>query len=555
MWKRNLLFLGLLLGAAATLWASLLPPRFASPTPTPDPRASGAVRAAKAPDLADSAIVAQVNEVFRGEWSRQGLTAARRAPELTVYRRLALALTGTVPSLEEIREFEARPQEEGKGEGEGSRLARQLDELLGDRRFADYFAERLARAFVGTEAGPFLLYRRHRFVAWLSDELMRDRPYNALVRDLIAGQGIWTDQPEINFVTVTFDPAVKRPDPERLAARTARAFLGVRLDCAQCHDHPFQAWKRQDFQGLAAFFGQVQNSAMGFRDDGKTVYAMTDRKTGKPVPVAPAVPFLPGLLPASGTPRARLAGWVTDPGNTHFPRATVNRVWALMFGRPLVEPVDDLTGVEVEEMPRALRLLAGDFAAHGYDLKRLIRIIAATRAFQLDSAMEPEPTEAHEAAWAVFPMTRLRPEQVVGALLQSASLTTIDHDSHILVKLIAGVDVNKFLHRYGDSGEDDFESDAGTIPQRLLLMNGTLVQNKTAMNLFNAAQRIAMQAPGDRAAVELAYLTILSRRPTPEESAHFTARRAPAGTAGDRKAWMTDLCWTLINATEFSWNH
>jgi hypothetical protein len=536
MWKRNLLFLGLVLGAAATLWANLLPPRVVRPRDTPD--------APPGPGWDDGDIIARVNEAFRGEWSEQGLSAAPRAPDLAVFRRLTLALMGTVPSLEEIRAFESRPA--------GQRLGPQLDMMLRDRRFTDSFAERLARVFVGTEAGPFLLYRRHRFVAWLSDELMKNRPYDRLVRDLIAGQGIWTDEPEINFVSVTFDPALKRPDPERLAARTARAFLGVRLDCAQCHDHPFQAWKRQDFQGLAAYFGQVQNSITGFRDDGKSAYTMLDRKTGKSEPVAPRVPFLPGLLPQEGTPRARLARWVTDPANPNLSRATVNRVWALMFGRPLVEPVDDLTGVE--DPPAALRLLADDFVAHGYDLKRLIRIIAGTNVFRLDSAMEPEPTEAHDAAWAVFPLTPLHPGQVVGALLQAASLETIDDDSHILVKLGIGTSVRDFIHRYGDKGEDEFDADAGTIPQRLLLMNGKIVNDKTSTGLFNAAQRIATQAPNDRAAVEIAYLTILTRRPGPGESAHFAAKLA--GTKGQRRSQQIgDLCWTLINATEFSWDH
>src|SRR5262249_30990828 len=158
----------------------------------------------------------------------------------------------------------------------------------------------------------------------------------------------------------------------------------------QCHDHPFQAWKRRDFQGLAAFFGQVRNSGAGFKDDGMSIYEMTDRKTGKAVPVEPRVPFQPELLPADGPPRTRLARGVPDRPILPSPRARVNRVGALMSGRPLVEPVDDLTGAD--EPPPALRLLADDLVAHQYDLKRLIRVIAATRVFQLDSAMEPEPS-------------------------------------------------------------------------------------------------------------------------------------------------------------------
>jgi len=216
---------------------------------------------------------------------------------------------------------------------------------------------------------------------------------------------------------VTYDPDKKMVDPERLAGRVARAFLGVRIDCAQCHDHPFAPWKQDDFRGLAAFFGQVQSGLVGLHEEPGD-FRPTDRKTGKPVTVAPRVPMFPGLLPGegSGDRRERLARWVTDPGNPHLARATVNRVWALMFGRPLVDPVDDLP--PADELPESLTRLADDFVAHGHDLKRLVRVIAATEAFRLDSLVpDGADAEASEKAWAVFPMTRLRPEQVVGGLM------------------------------------------------------------------------------------------------------------------------------------------
>ena len=249
-------------------------------------------------------------------------------------RRLALALTGSVPSLEEVRRFEA--------DRSGDRVNIWLDELLKDRRTADYLAERLTRAFVGVEDGPFLLFRRRRFRAWLSDAILADRPYDAVVRDLIADRGLWTDHPATNFVSVTFNADSQRPDPERLGARTARAFLGFRLDCAQCHDHPFEKWKQADFRGLSAFFGGLHSDLRGIRD-GEPDYRPTDRKTKEPVAVEPRVPFRPDLLPATGTPREKLAAWLVEPAGTpNLSRATVNRVWALLFGRPLVEPVDDL---------------------------------------------------------------------------------------------------------------------------------------------------------------------------------------------------------------------
>jgi hypothetical protein len=530
---RDIVFLGIALGGVGTLAAGLLRPleRVAAPPSRPTvPRA----------DLGP--IVAQVDDGFRRRWAEQRLVPAARAPELAVMRRLALSLCGTVPSLEEIRRFEAGPA--------AGRLDDWVDDLLHDRRCADYLAERLARVFVGTEDGPFLRFRRRRFVAWLSDAILEDRRYDAVVRDLIADQGLWTDHPAVNFLAVTIDEQTERPTPDRLAARVARAFLGVRLDCAQCHDHPFQPWKQADFRGLAASFGGVHSDLRGIRD-AKNDYRPFDRKTREPRLVEPCVPFRAELMPDQGSPREQLAAWVTDPRNPNLARVTVNRVWALLLGRPLAEPVDDL--VAAGEIHPALITLAEDFAFHGYDLHRLIRIIAATEAFRLDSAAG-EAGEKHEAAWAVFPMTRLRPEQVAGALFQAASLTTLGPQSHWFARLVVSTGRNDFVRRYGDTGEDEFDARAGTIPQRLLLMNGEIVRDRIKGDLFNASARIAGLAPDDPKAVEAAYLAVLTRRPTPEESAHFIGRIA--GTSGDvRKDRLTDLYWTLLNTTEFSWNH
>jgi hypothetical protein len=535
MGMRDLLFIGVVLGGAGVLGAGLFrPPGSAPSAPSKGEEAQEVARDAFRP------VVAEVDASFRRGWAERGLDHAPGAPELAIMRRLALALTGSVPSLEEIRRFEARPP--------SGRNGAWLDDLLRDRRTSDYLAERFARAFVGTEGGPFLVFRRRRFTTWLSDAILEGRRYDAIVRDLIADRGLWTDHPATNFLTVTRDEETERPDPERLAARVSRAFLGVRLDCAQCHDHPFQPWEQDDFRGLAAFFGGVHSNLRGV-NDGEGTFQPLDLKTRKPVTVRPRVPFRPELKPGTGTPREQLAAWVVDPRNPNLARATVNRVWAILFGRPMVEPVDDLP--TSGDLPRALEVLAADFSAHGYDLHRLIRIVAATEAFRLDST---SPTEAHDETWAAFPMTRLRPEQVAGAIMQAASLTTLDAESHWFVRLMVYTGRNDFVRRFGDTGEDEFDARGGTIPQRLLLMNGELVQKRTADGLFTAAPQIAQLAPDDRKAVEVAYLAVLTRRPTPEESAHFVARLE--GTSGKvRKDRLADLYWTLLNATEFSWNH
>ncbi|MFO0936170.1 MAG: DUF1549 domain-containing protein [Gemmataceae bacterium] len=485
------------------------------------------------------------------QWENQHVAPASRAADLQIARRLSLALTGTSPSLEEVRKFESLPNEE--------RLSWWVDHLLRDRRYADFIAERWARAVVGTEDGPFLLYRRRRFVTWLADEFAKNVPYDIIVRELIASSGIWTDHPATNFITVTSRPDEKnQPDPVRLAGRATRAFLGIRLDCAQCHDHPFASWTQEQFEGFSAFFGQTQMGLTGIHD-GAGDYRVEDRKTRELRTVAPSVPFGNELLPAEGSRRSQLAAWITHPKNPYFARATVNRVWAILFGKPLVAPIDNLepNGPSGDKIPAfnqtILNLLATDFVSHQYDMQRLIRIIVSTRMFQLDSRIDRPVSETDEKLWAVFPLTRLRPEQVVGALVQSASPSTIDASSHLFTRLIRFGQQNDFIKQYGDSGDDEFDERSGTIPQRLVMMNGNLVHERTKPSPFNASTRIAMMASTDAKAIEVAYLSVLSRRPTTAEMDHFLAGFGE-GTL-TRAERLEDLYWTLLNSTEFSWNH
>ncbi|MFO0871801.1 MAG: DUF1553 domain-containing protein [Pirellulales bacterium] len=551
MGKRDLIFLALCLVSGAALAASLWRRDRVEP-----PRD---LRLLKQQDSDFQAAVARIDASFQADWQAAKLTTTPPADSLTLARRLSLGLTGSVPALEEIRALEQVPEAE--------RLSWWVSHLLEDRRYADYVAERLARAYVGTDMGPFLVFRRRRFVSWLSDRLHRqDISYDGLVRKLISEDGLWTDAPAVNFVTATADPNQdNRPDPIKLANRTTRAFLGMRIDCLQCHDDRLEKVRlgepdaqregeQRDFHQLAAFFGDVGNSLAGIRDKSSPVgyrYKYLGAEEEQLIP--PQVPFFPDHVPEGGTLRERLAEWVTHPENKPFARATVNRFWALVFGRPLVEPVDDikLHG----PFPPALEVLADDFASHGFDVRRLIRLMVATEAFQRDSRADFEITEQHERHWAAFPLTRLRPEQVAGAVIQASSLTPIDSDAHIIRKLMKFGETNEFVLRYGDTGEDEFVDRGGTIPQRLLLMNGELVKERTRENVvLNAATRIAVLAPDPRKAVETAYLIVLTRRPTYEESEHFRQRlEATRGT--ERIAALEDLCWILINSTEFSWNH
>ena len=534
-WMRDLLFVGVVGGGLVALVVNVLPPT------RPDPLTNYDAPDYKDPEFRQ--VVHKVDASFRQDWASNGLTPAAPAPDLIQARRIALGLMGTVPSLEEVRQFEALPPDQ--------RGPWYLDHVLADPRFHDYLAERLARAFVGTEDGPFIFFRRRRFVTWLGEQVAENRPYDRIVRELIATEGLWTDHPAANFVSVTAQQdRQNQPDPVRLAGRVTRAFLGLRLDCAECHNHPFAAWKQADFQSLSAFFGQTRIGFTGVRE-GDGEYEVEDKKAKVQRVVVPRVPFAAELFPETGNRRERLAGWVTHPKNPYFARAAVNRVWALMFGRPLVEPVDNLE--PDGPIPPALQLLADDLAAHQFDLRRLIRLIASTEVFRLDSAADHEVGEAEEKAWAVFPLSRLRPEQVAGSVLQSASIATINAESHILIRLARQGQQNEFVQRYGDTGEDEFDNRGGTIPQGLLRMNGKMSRERVAATPLNATGRLAWMAPNDPKAVEVAYLAVLSRRPTADEASYFEVVLKKTGLS--RGQHLEDLYWALINSTEFSWNH
>lgn len=546
MWARNLLFLTLCTSGLWALAANLSP----AYKPLPQQQLRSKI-------LADDDFrhtVRLVNERFAEQWHALELEPVRPADELTMIRRLSLALTGFPPSIQDLRRLESEPAE--------SRVDSWLASLLQDQRHFDYLAERLARATVGIDNGPFLVYRRARYVAWLADQLKAEKGYDEIVRQLITAQGYGTDSPATNFLNFTLksDEGNKISEKE-LAARVSRAFLGVRIDCAECHDHPFEPWKQADFQGLAAFFGQTRfEGVRGIKDEpgvSQMQYKVENRVTGQLETIVPTVPFHKELLPAASEKllrRQRLAQWVADPANESFARAAVNRMWALLFGRSLVEPVDDIRSNG--PLPPALDILADDFARHGYDLQRLIRLIAATDVFRLDSRSDDrEITDAHTDSWAAFPITRLRPEQVAGGILQSGSLETLNYDSHILIRIARQIGQSDFVKNYGDMGEDELLPQGGTIPQRLMMMNGGVVKNKTDYNLLlNASTQIALLAPNDAKAIETAYLATLTRRPTAEEADYF-ARRLAEKQPRRRDQKMEDLFWTLINSTEFSWNH
>ena len=499
-----------------------------------------------------SGSVDRVNNWLQQHWKTQETEPALPADDLTVFRRLSLALHGTIPSLEEVRSF--------AGDRSEDRIERWLLKMLRDQRFADYFAERLTRMLVDNDEGPFIVFRRDRLRDWLTNALRQDRSWSDITRQLIAGDGLWTQNGHTNFVTSAFVDG-EGLDEKKLAGKTVRAFLGQRIDCAQCHDHFFADWKQADFEGLAAFYGQARITPGGLIDRHKEegepiVYEIVDPGAESGRVVEPQVPFNPSWRPAQGSRRRQLATWVTHADNRRFRRAAANRIWGLLFGRAWIEPVDDLPDPSDEH--DLLDILAEEFAANDDSLHFLIRVIAQSDAFRLRSD-EPDVAEDTYTRMddnrAVFPLVRLRPEQVIGSMVQAGNILTIDQNSHLFTRFARFNNESEFIQRYGEIPEDELLQQTGTIPQALLRMNGKFTRELTKVDMLTSSSLILSFSADDEAVVTNSFLACLTRFPTLEERHEFTTRLSGHDGKNQRNRAIEDLFWTFFNSPEFSWNH
>ena len=520
-----------------------------------------------------SKSVLRVNSWLRQHWAREGVEPAGMADDLTVFRRLSLGLHGTIPSLEEISAF--------RNDSSADRIERWLMKLLDDSRFADFFAERLERVLVGVEEGQFVVFRRDRLRAWLSEQLKADRPWPEIVTEMIASEGLWTSKPASNFITAA-SIAEEGIDENNLAGKTVRAFLGQRIDCAQCHDHPFDSWKQADFEGLAAFYGQARVTPGGVIDrameEGQQIeYEVVDPGHDEGRIVTPALPFHKEWASEEGNRRQRLASWIIHPDNRRFERAIANRIWGLMFGRAWSDPVDDLAHPDDDTANEdLLDVLGQEFRTKGGSLKFLIQLIAQSDAFRIRSdapGVDANTYASMNMNGAVFPLVRLRPEQMIGSMFQAAHVRTINQNSNLFIRFVRFTNESDFLKEYGDAADDELLQQSGTIPQALLRMNGRFTRELTKAELFTTAGQLIAQSGDDESLVQNCFLACLTRTPTPEERSYFV-EQLKATTNGDaddeteltaeredqfeqlsRQQVVRDLFWMLYNSPGFSWNH
>ena len=460
-------------------------------------------------------------------WQTAGVTPAELASDSEFLRRAHLDLVGSIPKVAEVRAFltDTRPD----------KRLRLTDRLLDSPGHVSHSAATWRRILLASSSAQQLEYIPS-LENWLHIKLTANAPYDEIVRDLILAEGqIQETGPSLFYAAVG-------NRPEEMAATSARVFLGVQLECAQCHNHPFDDWRQKDFWGYAAFFARVGPQQPQLAGNVKSAAAGEVMVPGTTEPVPPM--YLRGDWAdptQDGNRRQMLARWITSPDNPYFAKATVNRVWANLFGRGLVHPVDDLKATNLPSHPQLLDELARFFVISNFDLWQLHRVLAGTRAYQLSSVpATPDPPPKLFAAMAIKTLT---PEQLYD------SLATSGLSNRAMNVGTRRMFLNSFRGPPGNVGDYT----AG-IPQALTLMNGGTTIGITSLD---AALLQALSAPffSDEERLETLFLATVSRPPGAEERARYFAFIAAAASPEDRQRALANILWALCNSAEFTFNH
>ncbi len=462
-------------------------------------------------------------------------------------RRLYLDLIGTLPTPDEARRFLADTKTDKR------KLL--VDELLTRREFADYWALKWAdllrvdRQTLGHKAA----YEEYR---WIRESIAANKPLDRFAREVITAEGPLAENPQGYIFSST-------PQPGQAASTISQVFLGVRIECATCHHHPYDRWSQTDYFGMTAYFAQLQRKETPL---GAVLYAAGDPatthpRTGEPITAHPLGRPMPAKN-VSGDRRVELAAWLTAPDNPWFARNMANRVWAHLLGRGLVEPVDDFRATNPPTNPELLDALAAHLVASKFDLRELIRAIAASRTYQHATKLN-ETNARDEQNYSRALLKRMDAEVLLDAVCQATGVPEkfegVPAGSRAIQLWDSQVD-HYFLRLFGrPTRQTVCECERVTEPsvaQVLHLLNSERVQEKLSHESGAIAALARRESDNGRALEEL-YLRIFSRLPTDEERKIGTnyLGRFPAGDLAARRAAFEDLGWTMLNSLEFVFNH
>ena len=566
-----------------------------------------------APPVPPSLASSDVDAALLAMWRDKGITQSARADDATWLRRVYLDVIGTLPTPEKVTTFVADTTPDKR-----SKL---VDELLASPAYADHWMAYWDDVLMGdVKAGDI---DRQAFRVWLHEQLQKNVPWDKLVYALVTATGKNSAGGEYGRTLaqteaqIASDPSIDgavnyvlkyRDNPQDMAGATSKVFLGVQIQCAQCHDHKTEKWKQADFRSFASCFLRTQLVPLG--DKGmKGIRPIEVRDLDHPAPrfnknadITPIAQSTPTALDGTqvtGNTRQTIAAWITK--NAWFAEEIANRMWGHFLGRGFTNPVDDVRATNPPDAPELMKRIAKDFTEHGSDLKRLMRLITQTEAYQLSAVPRTGSNGKEEIAlWSQFRMTPLGPAELVNALIAATGtqralekLTRADIDD-VRMRL-----TQLFSFVFDVDEEMDTPRYEGTLTQALVLLNGKLVAGGSSAAPLTAVNAIAQSKATDEQKVEAIYLRSLSRKPSAGElkaalayiaSATIsppptgepaqpdptkkpkkgdkplgkpgnlgndpTARIDPASRTQDpRVAALEDIMWATLNSSEFVFNH
>jgi len=590
---RGALALALSVAALAACSHEVAPPKTVASHP--------AVKAA-APE-APSFSEADVDALLRKAWAQKNVTPAAPADDATFLRRVYVDVIGTIPPPEKVTAFLA--------DGSPDKRKKLVDDLLASTAYAEHWADYWEDELMGqARAGDI---DRLALRIWLRDEFAKNVAWDQIVYALITASGqnsvggpyaktMSEAEREIQKSDTPINGAVNyvlkfRDTPQDWAGSASKVFLGVQIQCAQCHDHKTEKWKQKDFQQFAACFMRAQTLPL----DGPMMKGLKRalvRDIDRPLPrfmrdadlqpIGRAAPTALDGTPMVGNVRDSIAKWITT--NPSFSRAAVNRIWGHFLGRGFVDPIDDIRDSNPPDAPELEAALAKDFADHHFDMKRLIRIVALSQAYGLSTAPgASQDSKAPPVLWSRFRATPLGPNEMLDAVIDA---TAVDDMLRRLGRFNVEELTEKLRTLYGFVFDVDEEFDRptfeGTITQALIQLNGRLIAGGSTALPGTVVSNVAHADMTDAQRVEALYLRTLSRRPTQDELKTWTQYLAnppaldppkprsfplappPKGKGADplaraegkipetrdpKIAAIEDLMWTLLNSSEFVLNH
>lgn len=493
-------------------------------------------------------LTAPVDKLMADLWERLNVTPSLQADDETFIRRVTLDICGTLPTPADVRDYTKDPST--------NKRRKLIDRLLSRPEYAALFALKWADILQNRGAGYSTSRQREGttlFSGWIRDAIEQNKPYDEFVAEIITASGSQQENPPtVWYRTVR--------GPTEYVESVAQVFLGIRIQCAQCHHHPTERWSQSDYFSLAAVFARVGRKG-GFADGevptNEVIYLKKKSVVKHPRSGQILNPRPPGgkEFPVSEfiDPRQQLAQWMTSPENPYFARTMVNRVWAHFMGRGIVHPIDDSRSTNPAVNPQLLDWLAEDFVHSGFDVKHLIRTV--TRSYAYGLAAEPDTgNSADMQTFARFYPRRMTAEVLLDAMSQVLDVPTDFKGFPKGTRAVELPDENVAAHFLDVFGRPARMSacecervDAPSLTQALELVNSSEIQRKLS-SVDGYVHRISESDMSDRELAEELFLRILSRPPNPDEIQTVTTF---LGGEADRRVAIQDLAWSLLATNEF----